>query len=423
MRKLSVQTLQFNSGYFMIRKAGLGAVFLLTLVYVLSFVDRQIIAVLGTQIRDSLDLTNFQIGILYGPVFSVIYAVAGIPMGRIADKTSRIAMICIGLSVWSLMTLLSGFAASFAFLISARMCVGLSQAMLSPAVYSYLADRFSEKDRATVFSVYASGIFIGIGLSFLVGGTLSLNYNWQTAMIAAGVPGLVLAPFVWFLIKEPPRRNGNSVRERNVLQEIWELLKNPSIRWHLAGFSFLACTGYTILGFVGNIFNDIYARPDLTAQFGWFMFGVGGMVVISGKAADMLARKSGARRYWMGLFAALGGLPFYLTGLFAESAELAFVFIGIGVLFSSSYNGVAAALIQYYVKPGQRALTGGLYLFVISIAGFGLGPPLTGWLTDTVFSGRYAVSSSILAVMLTCSAGAAVSFFRAMSLYDRDSQE
>ncbi|PWN05137.1 spinster family MFS transporter [Rhodohalobacter mucosus] len=404
----------------MIRKTALGTVFLLTIVYILSFVDRQIIAVLGTQIRDSLNLTNFQIGLLYGPVFSVIYAFAGIPMGRIADKTSRIVMICIGLAIWSLMTVLSGFAASFTFLVTARLLVGISQAMLSPAVYSYLADRFSEKDRATVFSVYASGIFIGIGLSFLAGGTISLNYDWQTAMIAAGVPGLILAPIVWFLIKEPERTKEYAPEMGSTVQEIQNILSNRSIRWHLAGFSFLACTGYTILGFAGNIFNDVYSRPDLTAQFGWFMFGVGAMVMISGKTADYLARKNAARRYWMGVVAALAGLPFYLFGLFAEDAGMAFFLIGTGVLFSSSYNGVAAALIQYYVNPGQRALTGGIYLFVISIAGFGLGPPVTGWLTDAVFSGRYAVSSAILTVMLICSAGAASSFIRAMALYQKD---
>ena len=120
-----------------------GTVFLFTLIYVLSFVDRQIVAVLGVQIRDAMHLKNLQIGLLYGPAFSFIYAVAGIPMGRLADKTSRKAMICMGLFIWSLMTVISGFAASFLFLVTARLFVGLSQAMLSPAVYSYLADTFS----------------------------------------------------------------------------------------------------------------------------------------------------------------------------------------------------------------------------------------------------------------------------------------
>lgn len=404
----------------MIKKAAWTTVALLTLIYILSFIDRQIVAVLGTQIRDSLTLTNFQIGLLYGPAFSFVYAFAGLPMGRIADKTSRKAMICIGLFVWSLMTVLSGFAASFAFLVTARIFVGLSQAMLSPAVYSYLADTFSPKRRATVFSIYASGIFIGIGLSFLVGGTISLHYDWRMAMVAVGLPGILLAPFAWWYIREPQRGEAANEQEPNILLELKSLLSKPSVRWHLAGFSFLACTGYMILAFVGNVFNDVHRRPDLIAQFGWFMFGVGATVILSGKLADILAKKNPEHRYWMGIVAAIFGIPFFIWGLFSSSAETAFFLIGIGVLFSSSYNGVAAALIQYYSAPGQRALAGGLYLFVISIAGFGLGPPVTGWLMDEVYSGPYAVSYAMLTVMLICSAGAVFSFLRAMKWYDKD---
>ncbi|MDX1641469.1 MAG: MFS transporter, partial [Balneolaceae bacterium] len=182
------------------KKATYGTVLLFTLIYVLSFVDRQIVAVLGVQIRDALQLNNFQIGLLYGPAFSFIYAVSGIPMGRLADKTSRKLMICLGLFIWSLMTVVSGFAASFMFLVSARLFVGLSQAMLSPAVYSYLADTFSPEKRATIFSFYTGGIFIGVGLSFLVGGSISLAYDWRMAMVAVGIPGLVIAPLTWWFL-------------------------------------------------------------------------------------------------------------------------------------------------------------------------------------------------------------------------------
>lgn len=397
-----------------------GVVALFTLIYILSFVDRQIVAVLGTQIRDSLALSNFQIGLLYGPAFSFIYAFSGIPMGRIADVTSRKLMICLGLFIWSLMTVLSGFAASFAMLFVARLFVGISQAMLSPAVYSYLADTFSEKQRATVFSVYASGIFIGIGLSFLAGGTISLNYDWRMAMIAVGLPGLILAPIAWIIIKEPERVKTLAATESTTIAEILSIIRKPSVRWHLIGFSFLACTGYTILGFIGNVFNDLHQRPDLIAKFGWFMFGVGGMVVLSGLIADFISKHRPERRFWLGIVAALAGLPLIITGLFSSSAEAALLLIGTGVLFSSSYNGVAAALIQYFVESRQRALAGGLYLFVISIAGFGFGPPITGWLTDSIFSGEYAVSYAITTVMLVCSIGATFSFIRGMKSYSSD---
>jgi len=400
--------------------AAYGTVLLFTLIYILSFVDRQIVAVLGTQIRDSLLLSNFQIGLLYGPAFSFVYALAGIPMGRIADKTSRKLMICTGLFIWSLMTVLSGFAASFVFLVSARVFVGLSQAMLSPAVYSYLADAFSPKHRATVFSIYASGIFIGVGLSFLVGGTVSLQYDWRVAMITVGIPGLVLAPIVWLFVREPDKKRKADKEEGNIVSDLRTLLSKKSVIFHLIGFSFLACMGYTILAFIGNVFNDIHQRPDLIPLYGWFMFGVGVMVILSGKTADKLAQLKPERRYFMGVFAALGGVPFYALGLYAGTPEMAFLFMGIGVLFASSYNGVAAAIIQYFVPSRKRALAGGLYLFVISVAGFGVGPPLTGWLIDFVFSGPLAVSHSMMTIIAVSSLGATFSLLNAMRYYKQD---
>jgi len=405
------------------QKALYFTVLLFTLIYIISFVDRQIIAVLGVQIRDTLSLSNLQLGLLYGPVFSFIYAFSGIPMGRLADRVSRKGMICAGLFVWSTMTVVGGFANTFLMLIIARLFVGVSQSMLSPAVYSYLADAFSPEKRATVFSVYASGIFIGIGFSFLVGGTVSLNYDWNTALVVVGVPGMVLAPVVWFGLKEPERHQKAIYLQSSIISEIRGILKKKTVQWHLLGFSSLACMGYTILGFAGNVFSDVYSEPEYISHFGWFMMGVGGTVILSGKISDLLARKNPSRRFWMPVFAAVGGIPFYAAGLFAESASVAFGFIGCGVLISSSYNGVAAAILQFFVTSRQRALAGGLYLFVISIAGFGVGPPLTGWLTDTVFSGKYSVSYAIFTVIIVCGFISVISFLQAIRNYASDAMK
>ena len=368
------------------KKAAYSALILLTLIYLNSFFTRQIVAVLGVDIRDAFQLGNLQIGFLYGTAFSVIYAVAGVPMGRLADRISRRWMIAGGLLIWSLMTVLSGFATSFAFLIFARLMVGVSQSMLSPAVYSLLAEMFSPKKRATIFSFYASGIFFGIGLSFLAGGTIALRYDWQTALIAVGLPGLLLVPVVFLLVKEPKRTIIRHRPENDLLNDVTGLLKKQTVQYHLIGFSLLACTGYTVLAFAGTIFSDVFNRADLTPQYGWFLFGVAGTVILAGRAADKLAEKAPERRFWIGIIAALGGVPFYAAGLFSGNPVWAFVLMGTGVLISSSYNGVAAALIQYLVPDKNRALAGGLYLFVISIAGFGVGPPVAGWLMDDVFT-------------------------------------
>jgi MFS family permease len=122
----------------------------------------------------------------------------------------------------------------------------------------------------------------------------------------------------------------------------------------------------------------------------------------------------------MPILASVGGIPFYAAGLFAESASVALPLIGCGVLISSSYNGVAAAILQYFVTSRQRALAGGLYLFVISIAGFGVGPPLTGWLTDAVFTGAYAVSYAIFSIVIVCGIISVISFLQAIRYYDTD---
>ncbi|HMB96998.1 MAG TPA: MFS transporter [Balneolaceae bacterium] len=406
----------------MIHRYKFRLLFLLFVIYILSFVDRQIVAVLASQIRLDLGLSNLQIGLLYGTAFSFIYALAGIPMGRIADQWSRKGMIAIGLFIWSLVTVLSGFAGSFTFLVICRMLLGLSQAMLSPAAYALLAESFSPDKRARVFSVYASGIFIGVGLSFLVGGSVSVLYDWRISMMTVGMPGLILAPFVWFLIRDV-RKSEDTKKHPAVRETIGQLsymLKKRTVLLHLTGFSALACTGYTILAFFSTVMTDLFQRPDLVPHFGWFLFGVGGMVILSGTVADKLAKKDHARRFWMGIFAALGGIPFYIAGLYSDDGFSALIFMGLGVLISSSYNGVAAALIQYFVKPTMRSLAGGLYLFVISVAGFGLGPPVTGWLMDNYFSGIYAISNSLITVIIVCGLIATISFTAAMQFYDED---
>ena len=400
---------------------------LLTLIYISSFVDRQIIAVLATQIQEEMDMNNLQVGLLYGTAFSLIYAVSGIPMGRLADLYSRKVMIVVGLFVWSLMTLISGFATSLTFLIVARMFVGVSESALSPAVYSLLSDYFRPEQRATVFSIYASGIFVGIGVAFIGGGTVAQLYDWRTALIVVGAPGLLLAGVAWFVIKELPR-GITQTRARydidmSMSQVLNYILRKRTILFHFLGFSFLALTGYTVLGFVGTVLKEVHESQNLLPYYGWFMLATGFSVMASGKAADWLAQKWGpSKRFIMGMVAGLACLPLYFLGLFAESGVTALVLIGSANVISSSYNGVAAALIQYLVKPNMRALAGGLYLFVISVIGFGVGPPLTGWLMDAVFTGNYGPAKALMLVISCCGVLGSICFVLAMRYYDDDAE-
>lgn len=198
------------------------ALFVLVLVYIINFVDRQIISILAQDIKHDLHLEDAQIGFLYGTAFAVFYALFGIPLGRLADSWYRGRLIAVGLTLWSSMTVLSGFASNFAMLATARIGVGIGEASASPAAYSMISDYFPKEKRATALSIYSAGLYIGGGLSLPVGGLVSSRWNaafpnaaeaplglvgWQAAFLAVGVPGLLLA--LWVLSLREPQRGAS----------------------------------------------------------------------------------------------------------------------------------------------------------------------------------------------------------------------
>ena len=190
----------------------------LVVVYVLNFLDRQILSILAERIKADLDLSDAQIGFLYGTAFAVFYALFGIPLGRLADVWVRTRLIALGLAFWSLMTAASAFARGFTQLTAARIGVGVGEASASPAAFSLLSDYFPPARRATVLAIYSSGIYIGAGLGLFVGGLIVERWDaafaagaaplglrgWQVAFLAVGLPGVPLALWVATL-REPLR--------------------------------------------------------------------------------------------------------------------------------------------------------------------------------------------------------------------------
>ena len=224
----------------------------LVLVYVVNFLDRQIITILAEDIKADLGVSDAQIGFLYGTAFAVFYAIFGIPLGRLADVWSRRTLIATGLGFWSLMTGLSGLAQGFGGLAAARIGVGVGEASASPAAFSMLSDTFSPRRRATVLAIYSSGIYLGGGLGLMIGGQVVDRWNaafapgmapfglkgWQAAFFLVGVPGLLLAVWVRTL-REPVRGAADGVPSpsephpfRAFLHELGAVLP-PFTLWHL----------------------------------------------------------------------------------------------------------------------------------------------------------------------------------------------
>jgi len=192
--------------------------FVLLLVYVFNFIDRQILSILAEDIKRDLGLSDASIGFLYGTAFAVFYAIFGIPLGRLADIWVRKNLISVGLFFWSLMTALSGISRGFGSLATFRIGVGVGESSASPAAFSMLGDYFPPRLRATAVAIYSSGVYIGAGIGLFIGGLIVGRWNaaypdgnapfglagWQAAFFAVGIPGLLMAIWVWTL-REPVR--------------------------------------------------------------------------------------------------------------------------------------------------------------------------------------------------------------------------
>jgi MFS family permease len=191
----------------------------LVVVYILNFIDRQILSILANDIKADLNLTDADLGFLYGTAFAVFYALFGIPLGKLADTWHRVRLMSVGLALWSAMTALSGFARDATTLTVARIGVGVGEATASPSAYSLISDWFPKKMRATALAIYSSGLYIGGGVSLFIGAQVVERWNasypggldaplglagWQAAFLVVGFPGLLLA-LVVLTLREPVR--------------------------------------------------------------------------------------------------------------------------------------------------------------------------------------------------------------------------
>jgi MFS family permease len=276
------------------------ALFVLVLVYIVNFIDRQILSILVGDIKADLRVTDAQIGFLYGTAFAVFYALFGIPLGRLADSWYRGRLMAMGLALWSSMTALSGFANSFGMLAAARIGVGIGEASASPAAYSMISDNFPKERRATALSIYSSGLYIGGALSLPIGGLVLSRWNaafpdpaaaplglagWQAAFLAVGVPGLMLA--LWVLtLREPPRGASEGLPQPVVQPHAWRdfgrelaailppltlfnVARIPgALRPNLAALLFVLVAGYGLYRLTGD-------APQ------WIAYGLGAYAIFS----------------------------------------------------------------------------------------------------------------------------------------------
>ena len=227
--------------------------FVLTLIYVVNYLDRQILAILMPQIKLEFGLTFAQIGYLIGPAFAIVYAVLGVPLAVFADRFNRRNIIAASLAVFSLMTVLSSFARGFWTMALARFGTGVGEAGTGPSINSVIADLYAPHERATALSFYTAGLNIGLLVAFFGGGWLSEHYGWRFAITAAGLPGLALVFLLLFTVREPARGLVEALPDTHpppfwsVVACLWS---QRSFRWMSIGTSFSAFGGYAAIAFI-----------------------------------------------------------------------------------------------------------------------------------------------------------------------------
>ena len=366
--------------------------------------------------RREFGLSDTQIGLL-GSMFIWVYALAGVPLGRLADVWSRKKLLTIGVTIWSALTAAAGLAVSFSFLVFTRLGVGVGEAVCAPVGTSWIGDLFPAKRRARVLSLFMLGVPVGGALSFLLCGPIAQAWGWRTALVSAAAPAIILVPLL-LLVREPVRGASEDVLaetaatepKREVKGSIYAVLRIHTLWWIILSGALLNFNMYALATFLPAFMTRVHgysvARAGVTCGIVYLIGGVCGGL-LGGHLGDLVAGSARNARLWMAAIVALLGAPIMFYGVTrpAGFAAEALVAIGIGYGALNTYYGPVYSSIQDIVPANQRGFTMSVYFMAMYLCGASFGPLLTGRLSD--YMARRAMNAA---------GGVSLAGFRAVGL-------
>jgi len=378
---------------------------ILTTIYALNYLDRNIFSIVLESIKQELVLSDTALGLLGGLVFAAFYATLGIPIAWLADRYSRRNIITIGLSVWSLMTALTGMATNLWQLAVTRFLMGAGEACGNPPSNSMVADLYDKNRRGTAVSILVSGSSIGVFLGYMLGGWLNELYGWRMVYFLAGVPGIVIALLFWFTVKEPRRGSTESGRQS---------LSASSFRETMAFFLQSKTYLFVVIGGcmmgVHIMGNAIWYPAFLervhglrSGEIGTYLAMARGPVgilgiFIGGYLADRLGRRDERWRVWVPALGCLLLAPAELVFLFSDTLWLAITGMIVAGFFTAMHTGPIFAIVLAVARVRMRAMATALFLFFGNMIGQTLGPLGIGYVNDvlTPSLGEHAIRYSLL---------------------------
>ena len=389
------------------------ALSVLLVIYILNFLDRQIVAILAEPIKHDLGLADWQLGVMTGLAFALFYTVLGIPIARYAETGHRPRIIAVAAGLWSLFTLACGYAQNFVQLVACRVGVGIGEAGCTPPAHSLITDYTPREKRASALAFYALGTPLGGLLGLALGGLIADAYGWRTAFLFAGLPGLLMALIAWTTLREPRRQMNVDLAALKAARPDFKTamaeIKGKRTFWLIAfAAAIKAFIGYGAAAFLAPFFFRNHAA-ELTVIAEDFGLGLTGFL---GVALGIVLGLTGAVGTWMGGYLAdkygardlrfyvaipavstLLGIPFYIAGLLSDSAVFALIMFAFPPVLNTMWYGPGYAAVQGLVRPQTRATASAVLLFIINLIGLGLGPLGVGAVSDFI-SGPMGLGSA-----------------------------
>jgi predicted MFS family arabinose efflux permease len=401
--------------------------FLLTIVYALNFVDRQILVILQESIKADMALSDAQLGLLTGFAFAIFYVSVGIPIARWADVGNRKNIVAGAVAVWSGMTALSGLTQNFYQLLLARIGVGVGEAGGSPPSHSILSDYYPAKERGRAMAIYSTGVYLGILIGFIVGGWVNEHYGWRIAFFAVGLPGLLIALIVKITLREPIRGMADGVKIKTSVT----FKETLSILWALKSFRYFALasglTAFCSYG-IGNFLPSFLIRSHgfETTQVGISLAitaGLGGIIgtYAGGHFADKLGLKDMRWYLWVPAIPAIFAPLLITSAMFMDDSTLALACLFVSTVFGALYLGPVIAITHTLVNPNMRAMSSAILFLVLNLIGLGCGPLVVGLISDALTPSlgsdalRYAIAGVSFVGLLSM-----LAFYRAAKYLPED---
>jgi predicted MFS family arabinose efflux permease len=364
---------------------------MVTLVFVVNYLDRQILSILLPSIKAEFHVSDSALGLLTGPAFVVFYATLGVPLALVADRVNRRNLIAGSLALFSLMTVFCFYTVSFWQLLIARIGVGVGEAGTGPSINAIIADLYPPKERASALAIYSAGLNVGLLFAFFGGGWIAQYYGWRMAFLVSGVPGLILVLLFLFTVEEPRRGHSESLADPGAAPGLVAtakfLWRQRSFRFLSLGTSMSAFGGYAAIAFVPSFLSRSHHMPP--AEIGLLLSittGIFGFIgtALSGIVADRVAKGDIGRSMLVPVAATFIGLPFAPFFYLSPDMTVVIVALAIPAFLGASYLGPAYSATQGLVPLRMRATAAAILLFILNIIGLGLGPLTVGLESDAL---------------------------------------